>query len=316
MLAGDRHLRALRLIRDDAAWARWARHALLALGAGHLLAGIIFFFAYNWADLAVVGKFAAVEAGIAVAALAALWRGLDRPDGAAALVAAMVLTGVLLAVIGQVYQTGADPWQLFALWALLALPWTVASSNAAHWLVWLVIVHVAIALVLMERLVLRGMVSETLAMTAFFLLPFLVLAAREAAVSGGMGWAEARWTRLVPALAGLAGLGLVATRILFDADADAALAALAFAAALAAIGFVYHRRLPDFALLAAAVGCAMLYLIAAGGRVLFASIDSDFDTPIPYLLMLGLMIAWVVALIAGTAKLLGRLRQSMAGAHD
>jgi hypothetical protein len=131
-----------------------------------------------------------------------------------------------------------------------------------------------------------------------------------------MGWAGARWTRLVPALAGLIGLGIVATRILFDDDAEAALAALAFAVALGGIGLVYHRRLPDFALLAAAVGCAMLYLIAAGGRVLFAAVDSDFDTPIPYLVMLGLMIAWVVGLIAGTAKLLARLRQSMAAAHD
>ena len=85
---------------------------------------------------------------------------------------------------------------------------------------------------------------------------------------------------------------------------------------LGVIGLVYHRRLPDFALLAAAIGCAMLYLIVAGGRVLFAGIDASFDTPIPYLAMLGLMIAWVVGLIAGTARLLARLRQTMGGAHD
>lgn len=309
LVAGHRHLRALRLLRDDAFWACWARHALLALGLGHLLAGIVFFFAYNWAELATVGKFAAIEAGILAAALVALWRGADRLDGAAALVAASVLTGVLLAVIGQVYQTGADPWQLFALWALLSLPWTLASNNAAHWLVWLAVLHVAIFLAVMERLVSREIVSETLAMTGMSLLPVLVLAARELGVRAGMGWAAARWTRLVPAVAGLVGLGLGAARVLFEADGHSALALVVFAAAIAAVAFVYFRRLPDFAVLAAAIGCAMLFLIAAGGRLLFAW--SDFDAPISALVILAVLILWVVGLIAGTARLLGRLRQSM-----
>ena len=33
-----------------------------------------------------------------------------------------LITGGLFASIGQTYQTGADPWQLFALWAALGLP--------------------------------------------------------------------------------------------------------------------------------------------------------------------------------------------------
>lgn len=316
LLPAGRHALALRQLRDDAFWARWARHALLALGLGHLLAGIVFFFAYNWADLPDMTKFAVVEAGIVIVALGALWRGLDRLDGAAALIAATVLTGVLLAVIGQVYQTGADPWQLFALWALLALPWVLVSSNAAHWLIWLVIVHVAVILVVTERLVLRGIVSETQAMTAIALLPFLVLVARELAVHGGMGWAGGRWTRLVPALAGLVGLGLGAGQLLFEADGDAVLAAIVFAAVLGAVGVVYRHRMPDFAMLAAAIGCAMLYLIAGGGRVLLAGMESSFDTPLPYLTMLALMIGWVLAVIAGTAKLLAHLRRSMVTAHE
>ena len=50
---------------------------------------------------------------MAIAAVGALLVGLDRAFGQVLLIAASVLTGVLLAVIGQVYQTGADVFELF-----------------------------------------------------------------------------------------------------------------------------------------------------------------------------------------------------------
>lgn len=314
LLTGARHLNALRVLRDDRFWARWAGHSLLALGLGHLLAGIVFFCAYNWGDLDRLGKFAAVEAGIVLAAIAALWRGPDSLAGAAALIAANVLTGVLLAVIGQVYQTGADPWQLFALWALLALPWAAAAKNAAHWLVWLVVAHVAAFLFVMERLVIPGIVHEVVAVTGLALLPLVVLVLREAAVRAGWSWTAARWTRLVPATVGLVALGLAALPFLFEVSAETVPAVIAFAIAVAGVVHIYRRRLPDFAVLALGIGCAMLYLIGAGGRLLFAGLENGVDAPIPILLMLGLLILWVIGLLAGTAKLLRRLRQDMSGA--
>lgn len=311
VLPAERYAMALALLRDAAFWARWARHALLALGLGHLLAGIVFFFAYNWAGLPDMAKFAVVEAGILLTALAALWRGADRLDGAAALIAATALTGVLLAVVGQVYQTGADPWQLFALWAALSFPWVLASKNAAHWLVWLVVLHLAILLAVMERLVLPGIASETLALAGVALLPFAVLIVRELAAHAGMRWTDRRWTRLVPTLAGLLGLGQGALQLLFEVERDTVLAAAVFVAILAAIAAVYRRLLPDFAMLAAATGFAMLFLILGGGRLLLEGIDAEFET-LPVLAMLAVLILWVVVVIAGAARLLRHLRQSMA----
>ncbi len=52
--------------------------------------------------------------------------GPECTPGKAALLLATLLLGVFLALFGQTYQTGADPWQLFANWALLILPWEVA----------------------------------------------------------------------------------------------------------------------------------------------------------------------------------------------
>ena len=133
-------------LRDEAFWARWGRRALLALGAGQLLAGIVFFFAYNWNDLGDIAKFAIVEAALVIAAGGALLVGLDRAFGQVLLIAASVLTGVLLAVIGQVYQTGADVFELFVAWAVLILPGGVISRSAAHWLIWLVVAVTGLAL--------------------------------------------------------------------------------------------------------------------------------------------------------------------------
>ena len=137
---------AVDAVRDEAFWARWGMRALLALGVGQFLAGVVFFFAYNWNDLSDIAKFAVIEVALAIAVGGALLVGLDRVFGQMLLIAASVLTGVLLAVIGQVYQTGADVFELFAVWAVLILPWTIISRHPVHWLLWLVVAEVALVL--------------------------------------------------------------------------------------------------------------------------------------------------------------------------
>ncbi len=52
---------AVDAVRDEAFWARWGMRALLALGVGQFLAGVVFFFAYNWNDLSDIAKFAVIE---------------------------------------------------------------------------------------------------------------------------------------------------------------------------------------------------------------------------------------------------------------
>ena len=41
----------------DRFWRLWAQRALLVLGAAHFLAGVVFFFAYNWEDLGPFARF-------------------------------------------------------------------------------------------------------------------------------------------------------------------------------------------------------------------------------------------------------------------
>lgn len=133
----------LGLVRDAQAWRAWSLRMIIALGVLHFLAGIIFFFAYNWADLPKMAKFGLLFSGVVGSTCVWLFSGLDSKVGQSSGIAATVLTGVLMAVFGQVYQTGADAYELFLAWALLTLPWTVMSKNPAHILVWLVIAQVA-----------------------------------------------------------------------------------------------------------------------------------------------------------------------------
>lgn len=130
---------------DDARWAALLDRALLATGAGLCVAAVIYFFAGNWADLTDAAKLGSAMLAVIACAGWALWAP-DRRSGRVALTAAAGLTGALLAVYGQIYQTGADAWTLFAGWSGLLLPWLVAARDEALTTLWLVVVALAVGL--------------------------------------------------------------------------------------------------------------------------------------------------------------------------
>ena len=114
-------LRAAGVTPTPAQWRAFLERLLVWLGAVLLAAAATYFVAANWQALGRFGKFALVEGGLVVAVAIAWWRGIDSLAGRAALLAAALVTGVLLALVGQVYQTGADPFELFAFWAAFIL---------------------------------------------------------------------------------------------------------------------------------------------------------------------------------------------------
>jgi uncharacterized membrane protein len=126
-------------------WASFLSRALALLGTGLLLAGAVSFVAFNWDRIGRFGKFALVEIAIVGAAVFA-WTKLPRISGEVALLAAAVLVGPLLAVFGQTYQTGADPYGLFLTWSLIIVPWVLASRLSALWMLDLALLELAIAL--------------------------------------------------------------------------------------------------------------------------------------------------------------------------
>lgn len=302
--------------RDEAFWARWGMRALLALGVGQFLAGVVFFFAYNWSDLFDIAKFAVVEAALAIAVGGALLVGLDRVFGQMLLIAASVLTGVLLAVIGQVYQTGADAFELFVAWAVLILPWTIISRHSVHWLLWLVVAEVALILYSEQVLVpIDEMPSEVVWVVVGVTLA-VALAGRELAVHRGTAWLSGHWTRLVLLFAGMLSLFAPATGQVIDADAFMVgrLCVGAFVLAAIVASGMYWRVRPDFAALVIVIGFVDAFVVCVGYRVIDEGIGFDFDDTGPALSSFGAMIVWAIAATGSAAVIMRRLRGSLHGA--
>ena len=115
--------------------------AILAAALGGL--GVVFWIAANWDTLGRFGRFALLQGFFAVMCLGALWRPAARAPLA---LLALLAIGGLFAYFGQTYQTGADPWQLFALWALLALPLCLAARSDVLWTPWTLVVMTAVSL--------------------------------------------------------------------------------------------------------------------------------------------------------------------------
>lgn len=154
------------------AWRR-AADRLFALGGVLLLgAAVVYFFAYNWADLHRFAKLGLASLALAGCVGMAL---VTAPAGTlfrAVLLGACICTGVLLALVGQVYQTGADVWELFAAWALLMLPFVLLSRSSASWALWLAVTNAAAARAL-SQLAWLGWVGALLTRDAFLLVAAL-----------------------------------------------------------------------------------------------------------------------------------------------
>lgn len=132
-------------------WLAFFDKALLIIGIVALVLSLVFFVAFNWQHMGKMGRFALVEAGLVISIVlyvALSFRRRFRLIRQLLLLIASVITGSLLALFGQVYQTGADTWQLFFGWAVLITPWVVIARFPALWLLWLGLINAGLILYL------------------------------------------------------------------------------------------------------------------------------------------------------------------------
>ncbi len=264
----------------------WQAVALLA--AALIGFGLILWLAANWDDFGRMGRVAVLQGALAIAALAAAARPALRVPGA---LAALLATGALFAYFGQTYQTGADPWQLFALWALLALPLALAARSDALWLPWGLVAMAAVALWAQAhtghawRVRPQDLPVHASAVAASALV-VAVLSAWARRYTGAGPWAFRLAVALFAVLPTLTALG----GLFREVPAPQFAAALVLFAAAAA-GFASRRAFDLFALSVATLALDTL-LVAGAARWL---LDGDFDA-IGHLLLLGLAAATLLAL--------------------
>lgn len=127
-------------------WHTFLRLFFISLGVGFTMAGILFFFAYNWAELHKFIKIGLIE-GVLILIIALILFSKIRLDiKNILLTGASILVGVLFAVFGQIYQTGANAYDFFLGWTLFITIWVVISNFAPLWLVYITLINTTIVL--------------------------------------------------------------------------------------------------------------------------------------------------------------------------
>ena len=295
LIGEGRYLPALELFRDSSFWNGWAMKALFALATGHILAGIIFFFAHNWFGLPDLAKFGLVGGGITISILGWMVLRLDGIMAQALGITATVLVGVMFAVFGQVYQTPALIHTPFVLWAFMTLPFAAMSRNLAHWAVWLVIAVVAVFAYASTGL---RIVGNEFGADVFIIgaatVTLLALAAYDRVLAGKRSWAQGDWFRVL--MIAIIGVFLVAgftsSFWKFTGGMRPLISFLALSLSVVLLGYLYRFK-PTLAGLA--VATFTLFLIAM--QFLFRIFDGLNDVSSLMFVFFGL-----VAMIIGMAK--------------
>lgn len=291
-LPAHHYLKSISFLRDSSFWTRWAIRALLAIAVGHILSGIIFFFAFNWNDLSGMTKFAIVGGGIAACLAAWVISKLDSPAGQAFGIGATVLVGVMFAVLGQVYQTPAMIHTPFLFWAVLTLPFALASRNLAHWAVWLTILTVAITAYANSGLRLAGDDSGAnalnVAVCSGFILGLILL---DKVLAPRLAWSRAEWFRVLLIL-GATGFAFFGFTESFWTNGSG-LWCLALVLMCGLLGYLYVLK-PSLASLSLA-SFGLFTLVAQFGFKLFDKINGDVGTFFLVFLWLGALTIGLVA---------------------
>jgi uncharacterized membrane protein len=155
-------------------WYKFLRLFFISLAIGFTTAGIIFFFAYNWADLHKFLKIGLIESLIIFTILVILFSKLSLDVKNILLTCASILVGVLIAVFGQVYQTGANAYDFFLGWTMFITVWVIISNFAPLWLVFITLVNTT--LILYSQQVAHDW-SEVFVFTLLFIINILFLSA-------------------------------------------------------------------------------------------------------------------------------------------
>ena len=308
LLDRDARLYAFELLNPRRLWKLWASRLLLVLGAALILAGIIFFFAANWDRISDLTKLVGIEVGLVLCLAGAWFYGLERLSGKVLLLGAGVLVGVFLAVFGQVYQTGADAWDIFAKWSVLIFGWVLLARFVPLWGLWLVVTNLAILLFVDQGGFLRG-IDEINQFLIHALLNGVVLAVRELACARGFSWLQDPWTRLPLVLAVLLVLLVPVLASIVDFKEEYLFSLLIGLAGGAFVYWFYRFRARDMWCFSAA---CLFWALIIEALVVRGAVE-DADSVAPVLLFLAL---FTIGLFAGACWHVMNVRKEFAATAE
>lgn len=222
------------------AWRQFLRFFLATLSIGFTTAGIVFFFAYNWADLNKFVKIGLITALVVIATVFALLSKININIRKIILTGAAVLVGVLFAVFGQVYQTGADAYDFFLAWTVFITFWVLAAGFAPLSLLYLILVNTTI--ILYSEQVARHW-SVVFLFILLFVLDSLVLIVAILLARFKPNFSSPDWFRKTIALASVSFATLGMINAIFDRDGIALSVAALITAGLYTLGIRYALKI-------------------------------------------------------------------------
>jgi len=255
--------------RDPVLWQKRGLLMLFVLGVASLLGAIITFVAHNWVYLSTVGKLGFLGAMLFAAAVAWLLTKMESSVSQSLGMLAQVLIGVWLAAAGQLYQVTGGVQDLLLTWAVLGLPFAMASKSYAHWALWVGVLALALISPVGDRLNVLGQSEESIR-------TYFAALVTSTAYVFAVWRSGAMWFRVLMAVATT--MLLIATAIqamdgFFGWDVMAYVLALATSGALA--GWAWSRR--DSLAELSSFGFVVLAIVVTVVLRMFLEIIEGFD---------------------------------------
>ncbi|WP_266203296.1 DUF2157 domain-containing protein [Pontibacter kalidii] len=209
----ENKLRSEGLYATPRNWATFIRLFLLGAGASFTLAGVIFFFAYNWADMHKFVKLGLLEFLVLAITIAALVPSFSKTLRNVLLTASAVLVGVLFAVYGQIYQTGANAFDFFWGWTYCVVLWVLVANFQPLWFVFLALLNTTFILYTQQVATHWGF---ALVLDALFILNAGAVVVWEVLAAKGKVNVQHRWFPRIVGLAAIAFITVSMISLLFN----------------------------------------------------------------------------------------------------
>lgn len=140
-----RHLiRSLQLYPSGLEWLLYLRYLSLFLASSLLVSGVVFFFAFNWQDMHKFTKLGLLAALVLLSGLGSLYPRFSPALQKSLLTASAMLIGVLYAVFGQIYQTGANSFDFFLSWTVSIFLFALAGRFLPLWALFLFLLQLSL----------------------------------------------------------------------------------------------------------------------------------------------------------------------------
>ncbi|MBN1603884.1 MAG: DUF2157 domain-containing protein [Chitinispirillaceae bacterium] len=244
------------------AWVSFIAKLVLSLGILFTVSGVIFFFAYNWSELHKFAKLSIVSVLILAPTILALLSDFNKFHTKLSLLAVAIFTGSLLAVFGQIYQTGANAYDLFLNWAVLITGIALISNFKPLWFLWIALINTAI--ILYAGQILRHWI-DPLAFISLFFVDTIALLIYEYFSFRKIHHLDSRWLPRILGFATISSMtvaGIVG--IVTDFEEFGHVICLLFAiGSYAASFFFYSRKIYDLSSIAATCVCIIAMIFTA-----------------------------------------------------